>query len=105
MIIIPIVKKHTVTHKRTIAKNSDEEVEFINEVITSFAKMDVLNIVNISKLEEAVLNFANIVNRSWTKYLKLVNITKYSKSWWNNKCNQDLANYRFSKSIESWKSF
>jgi len=105
IIIIPIVEEHIVTHKRTITKNSDEEVEFINEVIASFAKVDISNIVNISELEEAISNFANIVNYSWTKYSKLVNITKYSKSWWNDKCNQDLANYRSSKSIESWKSF
>jgi len=26
------------------------------------------------------------------------------KSWWNNKCSQDLANYRVIKSIESWKT-
>ena len=81
MIIILIVEEHTITHKRTIAKNSNEEVEFINEVIASFAKVDVLNVVNISELEKAVSNFANIVDCSWMKYLKLVNITKHSKSW------------------------
>ena len=67
--------------------------------------MNISNVVNISELEEAILNFANIIDHSWMKYSKLVNITKHSKSWWNNKCNQDLANYRFSKSIESWKLF
>ena len=104
-IIIPIVEEHIITHKRTITKNSNEEVEFINKIIVSFAKVNISNVVNISELEEAILNFANIVNYSWTKYSKLVNIAKCSKSWWNDKCNQDLANYRSSKSIESWKSF
>ena len=40
-----------------------------------------------------------------TKHSKLINITKHSKVWWNNKCSQDLANYRFTKSIKSWKMF
>jgi len=80
MIIIPIVEEHIVTHKRTITKNSDEEVKFINKVIAFFAKVDVLNVVNISELEEAISNFANIIDCSWTKYSKLVNITKHSKS-------------------------
>ena len=105
MISILIIEEHIPTHKRTLTKNSVEEVEFVNEVIASFAKVDVSNISNILDLDEIVSIWADIVDRSWTKHLKLVNITKHSKSWWNDKYNQDLASYRFSKSIESWKTF
>jgi len=82
-----------------------EEVEFINEVIASFSKIDTSSISNISDLDEIVSNWADIVDYSWSKHSKLINITKCSKSWWNGKCSQDLANYRFTKSIESWKMF
>ena len=104
-ISIPIVKEYITTHKRTLIKNSVEEVEFINEVIALFSKVNALSISNISDLDEIVSNWADIVDRSWSKHSKLINITKCSKSWWNDKYSQDLANYRFTKSIKSWKMF
>ena len=104
-VTIPISKKHIPTHKRTLIRNSVEEREFIEEVITSFTKIDTSKISNILELEEIILVWANIVDCSWMKHSKFVNITKCSKSWWNDKCNQDLVIYRFSKNIESWKTF
>ena len=78
-----------------------EEVKFINEVIALFSKVDALSISNISDLDEIISNWADIVDHSWSKHSKLINITKCSKVWWNDKCSQDLANYRFTKSIKS----
>ena len=104
-VTISISKEHIPTHKRTLIRNSVEEREFIKEVITSFAKIDASNISNILELEEIVSVWANIVDCSWMKHLKFINITKHSKSWWNDKCNQDLVIYKSSKNIESWKTF
>jgi len=87
IISILIIKEHILTRKRTLTKNSVEEVEFINEVIALFAKVDASNISNILDLDEIVSIWADIVDCSWTKHLKLINITKCSKSWWNDKCN------------------
>ena len=87
MISISIIKEHIPTCKKTLTKNSVEEVEFVNEVIASFAKVDVSNISNILDLDEIISIWADIVDRSWMKHSKLINITKHSKSWWNNKCN------------------
>ena len=67
--------------------------------------MDALTISNIDELEEVVLKFADIINRAWFKYSKLVRITKHSKSWWNDKCSQDLASYYSSRCIGNWKAF
>ena len=104
-IIIPIADKHINICKYTIIKDSVEEVEFINEVIALFSKVDTSSISNIYNLDEVVSSWADIVSHSWSRYLKPINITKCSKSWWNDKCNQDLASYRSFKSIESWKTF
>ena len=104
-ITIPIIKEHITTRKRALIKNSVEEDNFVNEVIASFSKVDTSNISSISDLDEIILSWADIVDWSWSKHSKFINITKCSKSWWNNKCSQDLANYRVIKSVESWKTF
>ena len=104
-ITIPIAKKNIDLQKRAIIKNSDKEDLFIKEVIASFAKLDTLNILEKHQLEKVVTDFANIIESVWTKNSKIVNITKHSKSWWNNDCNQDLASYRSLKNIEDWKAF
>jgi len=100
-ISIPIVKEHISTQKKSLIKNSTKEAEFVNEVIASFSKIDASNIVNTHDLDDIVKKWVDIVNYTWSKYSKFVNITKHSKCWWNDKCNQDLASYRLSKSIES----
>jgi len=92
-IIISIAEEHIATQKKTITKNSEEEYKFIKEVITAFSKLDMLNVSDIPKLEKVVSDFANIIDHTWMKYSKLTNIMKHSKSWWNEKCNRDLATY------------
>jgi len=37
--------------------------------------------------------------------LKIVNITKHSKSWWNNNCSRNLERYKSTRSLEDWKFF
>ena len=61
-ITIPIIKERFDSWRRTITKNSNEEDMFIKKVIVSFAKLDLSNISNTAKLEEAILKFTNIVN-------------------------------------------
>ena len=100
-ITISITEEHIDTYKRTITKNSKEDHMFIKEVITSFTKLDTSSISNIPDLEEVISDFVNIVQHTWMKYSKLIKITRYSKSWWNDNCNHDLMSYRSSKSIKS----
>ena len=104
-IIIPIADEHINICKHTIIKDSVEEVKFVNEIIALFSKVDASSISNVYNLDEVVLSWADIVSHSWSRHLKPINITKHSKSWWNNKYSQDLASYRSSKSIKSWKTF
>ena len=104
-ITIPIVEEYIASHKRTIIKNIEEEDKFIKEVITSFSKLDMSNISDIPKLEKVESDFANIVDHTWMKYSKLINITKCSKSQQNEECNKDLAIFKSSKSIEDQKTF
>jgi len=51
------------------------------------------NILNYDMLEHVTWKFATIAEDLENKYSKFVNITKYSKTWWNKECNRDLASY------------
>jgi len=84
-IFISIIEEYITTCERTLIKNSMEEVKFVNEVIAVFSKADASSISNISDLDEIISNWADIVDHSWSKHSKLINITKCSKVWWNDK--------------------
>jgi len=56
-------------------------------------------------LELAVQEFANKSDIIWYKFSKCINITKHSKTWWNEDCQTKLVKYRLSKQIENWKAF
>lgn len=87
--------------KITIRKNSIEEESFIKDIISSIKILDISNLLDIPSLEKVVNNFAKNMDNAWSKNVKLTNITKHSKSWWDNKCSRDLERYRASKSLEN----
>jgi len=97
-IIIPIIKEHINSRKHSIIKDSKEESTFIKDLTTS-------NMSDVASLDRAVNKFANAVENAWEKNLKVINITKHSKSWWNESCNRELESYRLLKSLENWKQF
>ena len=48
--------------KYSIAKNSEEEANFIKKVSIAIKTIDILNLLNISKLEEVVNLLASSIN-------------------------------------------
>ena len=42
-------------------------------------------------LECVTQEFASVVEKLWYKYFESINITKYSKAWWNKECNKILV--------------
>jgi len=100
IIMIPIAEEIINMCKRTISKDSGEDESFIKDVISSTKNLDVLKLLDIPSLEKAVNNLAKDIDNAWTKNSKLTNITKHSKSWWNNNCNRNLKRYRSLKSLE-----
>ena len=47
----------------------------------------------------------NNIESIWYKHSKIVNITKFSKTQWNNNYNQDLKKYRQTRQLKDWKKF
>ena len=104
-IIFPIIEEHFQTKKYMIVKNSNEEKLFIEELIRVIKSVNTSDILNIESLEIDVLNLAYSVERTWEKHSKIVNITKHSKSWWDNNCKCNLDIYRLTKHIKDRKCY
>ena len=56
-------------------------------------------------MENTVQEYTRIVNSSLHKFFKNINITKYSKAWWNDECSDKLNTYHSFKSLDDWKKF
>jgi len=102
-IVIPIAEEHIVSSKHSIIKDSEEESTFIKDLINSIRNIITSNISDIASLNRVVDKFASMVEVTWEKNSKVVNITRHSKSWWDESCGRDLEKYRLSKSLEDWK--
>ena len=102
LINIPIFEEIIHTSKLTITFKSEQETEFINNIILNFKKLETSNIEDITKLEQLVNQLGSIINQVWSKNAKKL---KHSKQWWSDSCSQALNNYRTTRSHESWKSF
>ena len=102
---IPIIKEYINIRKRTIVKDSDEEITFIKKLTTALRNINTSDISDISYLNSAVNAFTSSVDSIWSKNSKITNITAHSKSWWNTNCRHNLNIYRVSKRLEDWKQF
>jgi len=90
-ISIPIVEEFVNSSKQSIVKNSKEEAAFIKYVTNSLKELYISNLLDSNWLENIVNSFANSVEYTWERNFKSVNITKHSKSWWNEDCNKSLT--------------
>ena len=102
---IMIFEKYIQTKKWTIIKNSEKERNFIAKLTKSVKKLNTEQIASKKDLEQVVQKFIYNMDEIWFKHSKIVNITKHSKSWWNNECQRKLEKYRFSTHLEDWKTF
>ena len=102
---IPIFEEIINTFKLTITPKSEQETEFIKDVISNFKTLDTSNIKDIVKLEQVVNQLGSIIDQLWSKNTKKLKISKHSKQWWSDLCSRALNTYRTSRSRENWKSF
>ena len=104
-VLIDIAEENIVLFKYSIVKNSEEESRFIKDVSRTIKSINISNLFDSNKLEEATTSLTSRIDRVWKANLKQVNIMKQSKSWWNKECSHALNKYRASRSLKNWKDF
>ena len=102
---IAIDEENINSFRYSIAKNSEEEIHFIKEVKHTIRSVDISDISDPIKLEETTNSLTSKIEYAWRMNSKWVNITKYSKSWWNKEYRCVLNNYRMTRNLENWKIF
>ena len=78
------------TKWHSLVKGSDEEKQFIEDLTRFIKNLNISPIQNAEFLEEIVQHLVTNIENIWFKYLKTVNITRYSKAWWNEDCRHML---------------
>jgi len=69
-----------------LAKESDEEIQFIKNVIQIIKNANTSSFQNAENLEEIVQLLMFKIEEFWQRNLKPVKITRHFKAWWNDKC-------------------
>ena len=102
---IPISDEVILSSKLVITPGSDQEKEFIKDIISNINLLGTSNIDNIEGLDQIVNQLGSIIEQTWSKNAKRSKISKHSKQWWSDSCSQALNNYRESRSRDNWKFF
>ena len=99
-ITITIKEEYMMNTKLFLLKNSEQEEEFIKEVICVFKLLDTINLIDCELLKQIVDKLATSIKQTWNSNTRRVKITNHSKIWWNEDCRQSLNTYRESRSLE-----
>ena len=102
---ISIAKENIVSSKFSIVKNSKEEASFIKDISYAIKNINTADLSDIYLLEGITNTLVSKIENTWRVNSKWVNITRHSKSWWNETCSLALSNYRITRSLENWKIF
>ena len=90
---IHICEEQVQTRKQSLPKNSKEEACFVKDLICFIKKLNTNLLPSVDALETIVQSLTNNIDKIQQKHSKMVNITKYSKAWWDNNCCRDLDIY------------
>ena len=88
-----------------LAKGSDEENQFIENVIQIIKNVNMTIIQNTETFKKVIQSILSNIEKSWWKNSKPIKITRHSKAWWNKDYYLSLEKYRLSQSLENWHNF
>jgi len=80
-VMIAIEEENINSFKSSIVKNSEEEKNFIKDVLVAIKNIDISDLSDHSKIEEVTNSLASRIEFAWKTNTKRVRIMKHSKSW------------------------
>jgi len=78
---IPIFDEIIHLSKLIITPGSEQETDFIKDVVSNLKSFDTSNIEDIASLNQIVNQLGSIIERMWSKNTKKSKISKHSKQW------------------------
>ena len=75
------------------------------KLMIALGNINTTDISSKESLESIVQEYTRLLNHTWYKFSKNVNITRLLKIWWNKECSIKLNTYCSSKSLDNWKKF
>ena len=90
---ITISEESFSTKQQSLIKESDKEIQFIEDLIQFVRNLNTTFIQNSKSLKEIVCILLIKIEELWIKHSKTVNITRHFKAWWNDDCHYTLNKF------------
>ncbi|KAJ2911570.1 hypothetical protein MD484_g8847, partial [Candolleomyces efflorescens] len=103
--IIPLRHNQPKHKGRTLKPYSDEEKEFIAEIITGMSELSGYIPSNERELDFAANSIAEVFSSAWLKHSTEFTVSAKSKEYWTDECKRALEEYRADSSVEKHKAF
>jgi len=81
MLLLPLIFPFKMKVFQILVKGSDEEKQFIDNLIQVIKNMNTTSIHDAKSLEEVVQYLASKIEKIWFEHSKMVNIIRHSKAW------------------------
>ena len=105
LVKIQINAENTTILKRSIKPKSKNENKYDSYILTNVSSLRSDDLNTTDKVEKLTRDISNIFNTAWNHFSKERKITKHSKEWWDQECNNDLQTYCQARTIDNWKKF
>jgi len=102
---IQISAKNTVIPRCSIKPNSKDKLKYDSYILTNMSSLCSSDLNSKDKVEKFTNDVANIFNTAWNRFSKETKITKHSKAWWDQECDNNLRTYHQSQTTDNWTKF
>jgi hypothetical protein len=86
----------------SIKADSEEEADFLGEVIISLGHIPIPDVMSADQTQAVAQAISKVFNSGWTHHAKAKWACTHSKSWWDTDCNRAKASAMTSNLPADW---